>query len=150
MNSMFNQSPVSQASRELEFAYKVRRALDEKVSTLPDSTIERLSAARKLAIARKKPETALHVRARQGRLAGASGTGTMGNRFNNPFGWLVRVGIAVPLIVLIVGSFGIYQYENDRRINELAELDAAVLSDELPLTAYLDHGFDVFLNRHGE
>ena len=150
MNSMFNQSPVSQASRELEFAYKVRRALDEKVSTLPDSTIERLSAARKLAISRKKPETALHVLAKQGRLAGAGGTGTMGNRFNNPFGWLVRVGIAVPLIVLIVGSFGIYQYENDRRINELAELDAAVLSDELPLTAYLDHGFDVFLNKRGE
>jgi hypothetical protein len=27
----------------------------------------------------------------------------------------------------------------------MAELDAAVLSDELPLTAYLDHGFNAYL-----
>lgn len=148
MNTMLNKSPMSPASRELEFGYKVRRALDEKVSTLPESTIARLSTARKLAISRKKPETALHVLAQQGRLVGTSGT--LGNPFNKSFGWLVRVGIAIPLIVLVVGSFGIYEYENERRINELAELDAAVLSDELPLTAYLDHGFDVFLNKHGE
>jgi hypothetical protein len=28
---------------------------------------------------------------------------------------------------------------------KLAELDAAVLADELPLTAYLDHGFNAYL-----
>jgi hypothetical protein len=27
----------------------------------------------------------------------------------------------------------------------VAELDAAVLSDELPLSAYLDHGFNAYL-----
>lgn len=150
MNNMLNPSPMSQASRELNFAYQVRRVLDEQVSTLPAHTAERLSAARKLAISRKKPDTALHAWAKQGRLAGTNSTGSLGNPFNKPFGWLVRVGIMVPLVVLVVGSLGIYQFEKERRINELAELDAAVLSDELPLTAYLDHGFDVFLNKHGE
>jgi len=51
---------------------------------------------------------------------------------------------------LVIGAFGIYQYESERRINELAELDVAVLSDELPLNAYLDHGFDTYLNKHGD
>ena len=42
---------------------------------------------------------------------------------------------------------GIYQAEQQQRISELAELDAAVLSDELPLSAYLDHGFNAYLTK---
>ena len=150
MNSMLNPSPMSQTSRELNLAYQVRRVLDEKINNLPAHTIERLSAARKLAISRKRPDAALHVLAPYGSLVGVGGSGSLGTPFNKSFGWLLRVGIMVPLVVLVVGSFSIYQYEKERRINELAELDAAVLSDELPLMAYLDHGFDVFLNKHGE
>jgi hypothetical protein len=32
-------------------------------------------------------------------------------------------------------------------VADLAELDAAVLSDELPLSAYLDHGFNAYLTQ---
>jgi hypothetical protein len=32
--------------------------------------------------------------------------------------------------------------------NELAELDAEVLTDDLPVTAYLDQGFEVWLYHH--
>jgi len=150
MNTTTEKSSNLLLGDELEFAYKIRRALDEQISTLPENTVNRLSAARSLAIARKKPESALHVRAARRRLAGAAGSGGTGNPFNDSLSWLVRVGIAIPLIVLVVGAFGIYKFEEARRIDELAELDAAVLSDELPLTAYLDHGFDVFLNKRGE
>ena len=149
MNTKINNSSFSQATDELEFAYQVRRALDEQISDLPQSTVDRLSAARKLAIARKKPEAVAYVVAPQRRCAGIS-SGKSGNPFSNSMNWMVRVGIAIPLIVLVIGAFGIYQYEEERRIDELAELDAAVLSDELPLSAYLDHGFDTYLNKHGE
>jgi len=149
MNPITKNTSPSSATDELEFAYSVRRALDEQITRLPASTVERLSAARKLAIARKKPESALHVVAAQHRLAGA-GSGRTGNPFNDSVSWLVRVGIIIPLLVLIVGAFGIYKYEEARRIDELADLDAAVLSDELPLNAYLDHGFDTYLNKRGE
>ncbi len=142
---------LSAATDELEFAYKVRRALDEQITTLPESTVSRLSAARKLAIARKKPESVAYATSPELRLAGGRGASSRsGNPFNDSISWLVRVGIAVPLIVLVIGAFGIYQYEAERRIDELAELDAVVLSDELPLNAYLDHGFDNYLNKHGE
>ncbi|KPJ35136.1 hypothetical protein BMUNKI379_09270, partial [Burkholderia multivorans] len=46
------------ANRELEFALKVRRALDERAAALPGTTTERLAAARRAALARKKPEAA--------------------------------------------------------------------------------------------
>jgi hypothetical protein len=55
------------------------------------------------------------------------------------------MGVTVPLIVLALGLIGIYQVEQERRISDTAELDAAVLADELPLSAYLDHGFNAFL-----
>ena len=45
---------------------------------------------------------------------------------------------------------GIYHHEQQRRIAEIAELDAAVLSDELPLSAYLDHGFNAYLANQSE
>ena len=149
MNTTRGKSSVLAPGDELVFAYKIRRALDEQLATLPEGTVNRLSAARKLAVAHKKPESPVHVRLAQRRLAGA-GSSHSGNPFNDSLSWLVRVGIAIPLIVLVIGACGIYKYEAARRIDELAELDAAVLSDELPLTAYLDHGFETYLNRHGE
>jgi hypothetical protein len=149
MKTTTTNSSSSQSGEDLEFAYKVRRALDERITSLPESTTNRLSAARKLAIARKKPESVAYAVAPQRRFAGVH-SGSSGNPFNDSISWLVRVGIAIPLIVLVVGAFGIYQYEAERRIDELADLDVAVLSDELPLNAYLDHGFDTYLNKHGD
>jgi hypothetical protein len=148
MNTL-NKNQSTTSLDEQAFAYNVRRALDERVDNLPDATAERLQAARKLAIARKKPESAVYAVAPQRRFAHAGG-GSSGNPFSDSLSWMTRVGIIIPLIVLVVGAFGIYQYEEERRIDELAELDAAVLSDELPLNAYLDHGFDAYLNKHGE
>ena len=54
------------------------------------------------------------------------------------------------MIVLVIGLVGIYQFEQQQRINEIADIDAAVLSDELPLSAYLDHGFSTYLAKRAE
>jgi hypothetical protein len=134
---------------DLNFAYKVRHALNEKLDDLPASTTDRLAQARMAAMARKKPNAPLAVRAPQHLLAGAGGMlgGMTGKLFGQPFGWLGRASVAVPLMLLVAGLAGIYQYEQQERIAELAEMDAAVLSDELPLSAYLDHGFNVYLTQ---
>ena len=42
-------------TREHEFALKVRRALDERAAALPADTTDRLAAARRAALARRKP-----------------------------------------------------------------------------------------------
>ena len=125
-------------TEDLNFAYKVRHALNEQLDQLPAATTERLAVARKAAVARKK--AAAPVRVLQSALAGPAG-----HFFSAPFSWLGRVGVALPLLALVIGLAGVYQYEQQQRIAEIAEIDAAVLSDELPLTAYLDHGFNAYL-----
>ncbi|SEN27459.1 Protein of unknown function [Duganella sp. CF517] len=128
---------------ELNFAYKVRHALNERLDDLPASTTDRLAQARKLALARKKA----HVEVPMSVRVAGTGMATSGGFLSQGFGWLGRMGVAVPMLVLVAGLAGIYQYEQQQRIADLAELDAAVLSDELPLSAYLDHGFNAYLTQ---
>jgi len=124
---------------DINLAYKLRHALNENLDALPASTTERLAAARALALSRKKADAPAE-----------SGKSRKGGRFFD-LGFhlsgagLGRLGVAIPLLALVFGLGGLYQYEQQQRIAELAELDAAVLADELPLTAYLDHGFNAYL-----
>ncbi len=126
---------------DLNFAYKVRHALNETLDHLPPATTDRLASARRLALARKKAHAAAP---RQGMLA------RWAARFAAQPAWVGRMSVAVPLLALAAGMVGVYQFEQEQRIADLAELDAAVLSDELPLSAYLDHGFNAYLTTKRE
>lgn len=129
-------------TEDINFAYRVRHALNEKLDDLPASTTDRLAAARKAALARKKADAPARVRVTRTEPVIAGG----GNGFfANPFGWFTRVSVALPLLLVMGGMVGVYQYEQQQSIVELAEMDAAVLSDELPLSAYLDQGFGAYL-----
>jgi len=122
---------------DINLAYKLRHALNENLDALPASTTERLAAARALALSRKKADAPL--------AQGKAGRRFFDFNFQVSGLGLGRLGVAVPLLALVFGLGGLYQYEQQQRIAELAELDAAVLADELPLTAYLDHGFNAYL-----
>ena len=121
---------------DINLAYKVRHALNENLDNLPASTTDRLASARARALSRKKADA-------PARLQQSVPLFNFRALFS-PTG-LGRIGVAIPLLALVAGLGGVYQYEQQQRIAELAELDAAVLSDELPLTAYLDHGFNAYL-----
>jgi hypothetical protein len=126
---------------DINLAYKIRHALNENLDALPASTTERLAAARQLALSRKKADAPANAR-KPGRRFFDVDFHFSGIR---PSGaGLGRLGVAIPLLALVVGLGGLYQYEQQERIAEIAELDAAVLADELPLTAYLDHGFNAY------
>ena len=124
---------------DINLAYKLRHALNENLDALPASTTERLAAARALALSRKKADAP----AVPGKARKTSRFFDLG--FHLSGAGLGRLGVAVPMLALVFGLGGLYQYEQQQRIAELAELDAAVLADELPLTAYLDHGFNAYL-----
>lgn len=131
---------------DLNFAYKVRHALNERLDDLPSSTTDRLTSARQLALSRKKA----HVPAVLAQVATAANgptlTGKLANLFGRP-GLIARMSLAIPVLVLGIGMVGIYQAQEEEHVAELAELDAAVLADELPLSAYLDHGFNAYLTK---
>ena len=65
-------------------------------------------------------------------------------RRSTPLGRVLR---AWPILALVVGVAAIAYWENQQRAAELADIDVAMLNDELPLNAYLDHGFNAYLSR---
>ncbi|MFK3736662.1 DUF3619 family protein [Massilia sp. TN1-12] len=119
-------------SDDIDLAYKIRHALNENLDNLPASTTERLAAARAQALARKKAEAP----ARRGGF-------DVRALFAMPM--LGRLAVVAPLVAMVAGLVGVYQAEHEQHVGELAELDAAVMSDELPLTAYTDSGFKAYL-----
>jgi hypothetical protein len=126
---------------DINLAYKVRHALNETLDDLPPAAIDRLAAARAAAIARKRGTVSapqLVARPLFARLGEAAAS-----LFATP--WVARTAVAVPLLAMAVGLVGVYQAEHEQHVAELADLDAAVLSDDLPLTAYIDHGFNAYL-----
>jgi hypothetical protein len=127
---------------DLQFAYKVRQALNEGTDNLPASSLDRLASARKQALSHKKQSSGLLRLARRGLLAGQSAGQAV---FDAPFSWMGRMGVVAPILLVAAGLIGIFQYEQQQRISDLAEIDALVLADELPLDAYLDHGFNAYL-----
>jgi hypothetical protein len=137
-------------TKDLNLAYKLRHALDESANNLPDKTSERLSSARNIALSRKKPEFEQTVSAP--RLIAAGHGNGMHSSFQADtwFSWLGRMGVVVPLAALVFGLMGLFQYEKHQQIIEAATIDAEVLTDDLPLSAYLDHGFDAFLANSDE
>jgi hypothetical protein len=135
-------------TKELEFARQVRRALDENAASIAPATVDRLAAARRAALARKKPEPVsapvlAPVFAGAGMPAGLPQV-ELPQRRRSP---LRRFAIAWPLAALLVSLIGIAYWEDQQRTAELADIDAAMLSDDLPLNAYLDHGFNAYLSR---
>ena len=60
------------------------------------------------------------------------------------------MSVALPVVIVFASLVGMYQAEKRQHIVDLAEIDAMVLTDELPLNAYLDHGFNAYLAQQGE
>jgi hypothetical protein len=122
-----------------QFGRAVAMRLSSGSEELPYEVRERLRAARVRALeARKKPAAAPVVVGR-----GASATLALERT------WLYRIGSVLPLIVLAGGLVLIHLAQTERRASELAEVDAALLTDDLPPAAYADPGFVQFLKQSG-
>ena len=120
---------------EKEIAGKITGYLDAGTRELKSGTAYRLQQARAAALARVQDPK----RAPEMALAGAGGT-VGGDR---PFYAQVRVWIGVALIA--AAGFGWQQWRVYQAINEAEEIDTQLLSSDLPIDAYLDRGFQVWL-----
>ena len=125
-----------------QFGQASAALLSEGSQALPASIKDRLYAARMKALSVRKPEK---VWIQKPVLAGFSANWSFSPRSStwDTLGWVA------PLVVLVFGLIGIAQWQEDSRINDIAEVDAALLSDDVPPDAYADSGFMGFLKNGG-
>ena len=125
------------------FALKAASYLSASAADLPYEISERLRAARVQALAKRK---AGKTQAAGGAVnAGGGSAALLWGNSGDGLGWWGRIGSFVPLIALVVGMLTINVVQNDNRAQELAEVDAALLIDDLPPAAFTDPGFLQFL-----
>ena len=115
------------------------RRLDRDGPELGYDIGERLRAARMQAIAVRKPELATAMGLQ---LTAGQATLSQGGEGGPLWG---RLASFLPLVVLILGLVAIQSFQSENSVMEIAEVDSALLLDELPPTAYTDPGFLQFL-----
>jgi hypothetical protein len=129
-------------AQQARFALRVASRLSEQSAALPHDLSERLRVAREQALARAR-----QLRAAQPAMASASevsqGSIALGQP---PSGWL-RLASALPLMLLVLGLVLIQHLHNQADIHAAAEVDTALLADDLPPEAYRDPGFVLFLKQ---
>ena len=123
-------------NQEDELAARIAKLLDEGTEGLGADKRERLSQARRLALSRQ-----------QGRRAPALVPAWAGpfSRFTEQS--VLGVRYLVPLAALILGLIGVVYVNTSGVASEIADIDAGLLTDDLPISAYLDQGFDSWLKR---
>ena len=115
--------------------------LTDSTQNLPNDISERLKAARMQALAKRKVvklQTASGIN-----INGGAATLNMGGSDNSLW---TRLGSFIPLVALVVGLLAIAVIQEQRRVDEIAEVDIELLADELPPAAYTDPGFLHYLN----
>ncbi|MBV7459741.1 MAG: hypothetical protein A2710_05110 [Burkholderiales bacterium RIFCSPHIGHO2_01_FULL_64_960] len=139
------QTPSTQAEAAAErFALRVTARLSSGTDELPYDISERLRASRMQALAKRKKDT-VPVRLAAPVVVHAGGSVTLGRGGNEGGGWWNALVSAVPLMALVVGLVVINIAQDESSANDLAEVDAALLTDDLPPAAYADPGFVQFL-----
>ena len=127
------------------FGRRVAARLTLGTAELPYEVAERLRAARTQAMGRRK---LVPAQVAPSVVSAGGGAATLGGG-DDGVSWWNRIASALPLLVLAAGLVTIHVVQNEQRANEVAEVDAAILTDDLPPSAYADPGFAQFLKSGG-
>ena len=127
--------PAARDALEARVALRLAAAIDEPA--LPHDIAQRLRIAREQAL-----ERARTARAAAGApvTLSSGGAAALGSG-----GWWMRLASALPLALLVGGLVAISQEAVQEQVDAAAEIDAALLADDLPPAAYSDPGFIAFL-----
>jgi hypothetical protein len=130
----------SSLSAQDRFGRQLAACLDASAKELPHDITERLRVARLQALGRYREVQACET----GHLAVGGGVAALGPRDGDNGLWPRLVSL-IPLLALVAGLVAIQIFGADEIAQELAEIDAAILADDLPPDAYADPGFAQFL-----
>lgn len=120
---------------EPDLAKKITQHLDSGLDLLEGGIVSRLQSARHKALAAyaPKPQTLFGL--------AWAGHGHAGK--NGGFQPLQRAW--VPLVALIFGLLLVNYWQNYHQMGEPLEIDAFLLAEDLPFNAFLDDGFEAWL-----
>jgi hypothetical protein len=119
----------------------VRECLDNSTTQLPSRIADRLYLARLAAMAARKHEFVPQLE----RVLRPQLALNQGSNSSQPSSNWDRLSWFAPFIVLAMGLLAIAEWQQDARINDIAAVDIALLSDDVPPDAYMDSGFLAFL-----
>ena len=119
---------------ESKFGHQIKRQLDQALD-LDADTLNRLKVAREQALA--------HQRMTEPAFALAWVDAVVGRLSGNP----ASASIALAGAALILALVGIQYWQQQPSVEEIEEIDAAILTGDLPINAYLDKSFDTWLKR---
>ena len=132
-------------SEDKDFAKKLTTYLDDGTAKLKAGTAYRLQLARQEALARLgQPERAPALRMA---LAGAGGAAPS---TRGPARTRSNVWLWIGILLIVTGGFVYQQWQAYQVLSDIEETDAAILSSELPIDAYLDRGFQNWLKSSPE
>ena len=124
------------------YAKKITTYLDQGAADLKPGIAYRLQLARAEALARlADPQRSAELRVAVA--SAGSGTGTAGGGRSFWAGRRLWIGIGL----IVVAGFGFQQWQAYQQLSDIEETDAAILSSDLPIDAYLDRGFQNWLKR---
>lgn len=122
------------------FGRRIAQRLDATTEDIPYEISERLRAARVRAVANR---SVLPVQIAPAMVV-SGGEAALHLNDHKPHRW-GRLASFLPLLVLLAGLIAISWIQDDMRASELAEIDAEILTDDLPPEAFTDPGFVQFL-----
>jgi hypothetical protein len=128
---------------EQDFGRAIGQHLDAGLDELPPSVLYRLDAARATALARARDDERL-----SGRASGVDGRTDANHGYH---GWIQKrrlVVAAAAVLFTVLGLLVWYQKETGEGYSgyaDFADVDTEVLTDDLPVVAYLDPGFEIWL-----
>jgi hypothetical protein len=126
----------NESLNEQQFGLKIRHKLNLGNSELNPATLDRLFQARQEALSRHVASVSEFSLAGLGR-----------HIFNlGEDHWRPIAAAAALIGFLVCGDY----VTSMQRAAELEEVDSALLADDLPINAYLDRGFDTWLNSSGQ
>ncbi|WP_026284748.1 DUF3619 family protein [Thiomonas sp. FB-6] len=136
-----NDHAVRQEAVQARFGYAVAARLSEAEDRLAPDIERRLAQARSLALARyrrsqEKPAVAWLARSSAAVLGAGPGDGST---------WRARLGLALALPTLLFGLYALQHFQQERFVHRIADIDTALLLDDLPPQAYTDPGFRNYL-----
>ena len=137
--------PTAIDAMQTRFALRVAAGLTERSGELGPDLTERLRFAREKALERARAARAATAASPVGvSRGGAAVLGLAGS------GWWLKFASVLPVFALAAGLFMIQRWQDETQISVAAEVDAALLADDLPPRAYRDAGFAEFLKTPGE